>query len=274
MRFYDAHCHLQDKRLKPFLSGILTSLPRAGIASVSVCGSRVEDWQEVKGLAGNYDWIIPSYGVHPWYVKRLSDNWFETFLEFVNGKNCGVGEIGLDAWIKWHDLELQETVFVRQLRVAAEKNLPVSIHCVKAWELLLKILKNNPLPQCGFLLHSYGGLKEFIKPLAELGAYFSFPGYFAKDSKKSQLESFREIPLDRLLIETDAPDQLPPDYLNRYNIVDRETLRPLNHPLNLIPIYEFLARYLNMPLEDLYIVVEQNYLRLFGRLMRKKTAIL
>lgn len=267
MRFYDAHCHLQDKRLIPYLDEILNSIPSANIAFVSICGSRPKDWEDVKNLSVKHRWIIPSYGVHPWYTGKLPDDWFETFLDYIGNQPCGIGEIGLDTWIKGHNLQLQQEIFVRQLRVAAEKNLPVSIHCVKAFEPLLDTLRKNPIPQCGFLIHSYGGLKEFIKPLVELGAYFSFPGYFAKETKQAQLESFKEIPIERLLIETDAPDQLPPDSLIRYPLIDSETKRPLNHPLNLIPIYEFLSEYLNIPLEDLCKITEQNFLKLFGGLI-------
>ena len=99
-----------------------------------------------------------------------------------------------------------------QLRLAAERNLPLSIHCLQAWGPLLDILRAEPRPACGFLLHSYGGAAELVAPLAELGAYFSLPGYFALERKTRQREAFRQVPADRLLIETDAPDQsLPPE---------------------------------------------------------------
>lgn len=272
MRFYEAHCHLQDERLTPYLDEILLSIPDANIVLVSVCGSSEDDWELTKSLSEKHRWIIPSFGVHPWYVKEISKNWFEKFLSYIDNANCGIGEIGLDTWIKGYDLNLQEEIFIRQLRIAAERNLPVSIHCVRAWDNLLKILKTTPLPRCGFLIHSYGGLNDFIKPLAELGAYFSFPGYFASDKKLQQRESFKQIPLDRLLIETDAPDQLPPDFLNRHRLINQKNpSRLLNHPLNLIPIYEYLSRFLNIPLEKLCDIVEQNFIRLFGRIIKDKT---
>ena len=229
MFYYDAHCHLQDRRLKPFLPEIVDAISRSNIKLISVCGSEEKDWQDVAELSKKYNWI---------------------------------GEIGLDTWIKGYDIELQEAVFVRQLKIAAERNIPASIHCVKAWDRLVKILKTNPLPRCGFLIHSYGGLKNYIKPLYELGAYFSFPGYYANEKKVEQRESFKEIPIERLLIETDAPDQLPPDFLNKHPLFDENRKRPLNHPLNLIPIYEFTAQLLG--LHKLHEIVEENFLRLFS----------
>src|SRR5206468_3835534 len=120
-------------------------------------------------------------------------------------------EIGLDRWIENYDLPLQEEMFVWQLRLAAERNLPVSIHCLQAWGKLLELLQKEPRPACGFVLHSYGGPREMIPPLMKLGAYFSLPGYFAHERKQKQRETFQAVPLDRLLIETDAPDQMLPD---------------------------------------------------------------
>ncbi len=262
MFYYDAHCHLQDRRLKPFLPEIVDAISRSNIKLISVCGSEEKDWQDVAELSKKYNWIVPSFGVHPWYVKDISNHWFDNLLKYLDEYNCGVGEIGLDTWIKGYDIELQEAVFVRQLKIAAERNIPASIHCVKAWDRLVKILKTNPLPWCGFLIHSYGGLKNYIKPLYELGAYFSFPGYYANEKKVEQRESFKEIPIERLLIETDAPDQLPPDFLNKHPLFDENRKRPLNHPLNLIPIYEFTAQLLG--LHKLHEIVEENFLRLFS----------
>ena len=153
-----------------------------------------------------------------------------------------------------------------QLRLAAERNLPVSIHCLQAWGRLLEILRAEPRPRCGFLLHSYGGPQEMIAPLAELGAYFSFPGYFAHERKTRQRETFKSVPPDRLLIETDAPDQLLPPEHNRYPLADAASGKPLNHPANLGAVYDFMAGLLDEPLERLAPRVEQNFLRLFGRL--------
>jgi TatD DNase family protein len=265
MFYYDAHCHLQDKRLKPFLAEIVEAIPQSPIKFVSVCGSEEKDWKDVAELSEKYNWIIPSFGVHPWYVKDISQNWFESLSRYLDEHKAGVGEIGLDTWIKGYDIELQESVFVSQLKIAAERNIPASIHCVKAWDILIKILKTTPLPSCGFIIHSYGGLKNYIKPLYELGAYFSFPGYYANDRKIEQRESFKQIPIERLLIETDAPDQLPPDFLNKHPLFNTNNKRPLNHPLNLIPIYEFAAQLLGV--SKLCEIVEENFLRLFSGIM-------
>jgi TatD DNase family protein len=142
-------------------------------------------------------------------------------------------------------------VFVWQLRLAAERNLPVSIHCLQAWGRLLELLRAGPRPRCGFLLHSFGGPREMIAPLAELGACFSVPGYFAHERKARQRETFRHVPTDRLLIETDAPDQLLPVERIQYPLADPATGKAINHPANLGAVYRFVAELLDEPVEAL-----------------------
>ena len=106
---------------------------------------------------------------------------------------------------------------------------------------------------------------EMIPALAELGAYFSFPGYFAHERKAKQREAFRSVPSDRLLIETDAPDQLLPENLSNYSLTDSKG-KALNHPANLGAVYRFVAGFLERPIEKLAEDVKKNFLRVFGGL--------
>jgi TatD DNase family protein len=144
----------------------------------------------------------------------------------------------------------------------------VSIHCLQAWGKLLELLQAGPRPNRGFLLHSYGGPAEMIGSLTKLGAYFSFPGYFIHERKLRQRETFRHVPLDRLLIETDAPDQLLPDERIRHPLLDPKTSQPINHPANLGAVYQFVAEWLDRPLETLAARLEENFARLFGEARR------
>ncbi len=262
MNLYDAHNHLQDERLHARLKEVWADLKSEPIARMVVNGCRESDWPAVLKLARETPQIHPSFGYHPWYVKERSAHWKESLIGYLNQVPAAIGEIGLDRWIKNYDIAQQEEVFIWQLRLAAERNVPVSIHCLQAWGPLLQILEHEPRPACGFLLHSFGGSKEVIAPLAKLGAYFSFPGYFAYESKGRQRETFHHVPPERLLIETDAPDQLPPPDWIRYPLKDSKG-GPINHPANLRAIYEFTAQMLEKPLEELAAQVEQNFQRLF-----------
>jgi TatD DNase family protein len=186
--------------------------------------------------------------------------------QFLESVPSAVGEIGLDRWKPDLPYEGQEEVFLAQLAIAAERNLPVSIHCLQTWGRLHELLRDHPRPACGFLLHSYGGPVELVPTLARLGAYFSFPGYFLHPRKQRQREAFRQVPPDRLLIETDAPDQLLPADKNRYPLKEPTTGKELNHPANLAAVYEGFAESLEEKPEQLADRVAENFLRLFGRL--------
>jgi len=227
-----------------------------------VNGSCEEDWPDVLALARAHPQVLPSFGYHPWYVHERSPEWQKHLIHLLDRVPSGIGEIGLDRWKPGLVYDGQEEVFLTQLRLAAERNLPASIHCLRAWGRLHELLRANPRPQRGFLLHSYGGPQELIAPLASFGAYFSFPGYFLHERKARQREVFKRVPPDRLLIETDAPDQLPPDSCNSHPLMDPDG-KPINHPANLAAIYRHLACAYQEKPQILAERVEQNFRRLF-----------
>jgi TatD DNase family protein len=138
----------------------------------------------------------------------------------------------------------------------------VSIHCLQAWGRLHELLRDHPRPAVGFLLHSFGGPTEMIPALARLGARFSFPGYYLHPRKARQREAFRHVPPDRLLLETDAPDQpLPADQV-RFPLSDAQG-QPLNHPANLVAVYTGLAEFLGEPLAPFAARIAENFQTLF-----------
>ena len=265
MNLYDAHNHLQDDRFAHRQGEMLAACGRAGVTRMVVNGSCEADWPEVIALARQHPQIIPSVGYHPWYVRERSSDWEQRLTRtLAETPGAVVGEIGLDRWKPGLDYAGQEEVFTTQLRLAAGHSLPVSIHCLQAWGRLHDLLRAGPRPVCGFLLHSYGGPPEMIPALAKLGAYFSFPGYYAHARKARQRATFKQVPRDRLLIETDAPDQLPPDDWNDHPLANPATGQPVNHPANLAAIYRFVAGMFGEPVETLATRIEENFRRLFG----------
>ncbi len=267
-RLYDAHNHLQDERLSVD-KNMWQALEFENVRRMVVNGSSESDWPAVRDLARRQPIVIPSFGYHPWYVKERSKHWHDVLGTCLDTGAAAVGEIGLDRWIKGYDLALQEEMFLAQLEMAAERNLPVSIHCLQAWGRLFELLKGAPRPEVGFVLHSFGGPKEMIQPLAGLGAYFSLTGYFAHQRKNRQRDAFRHVPPDRLLIETDSPDQpLPPERV-KYPLPMKEG-KALNHPANLGAVYQFASDLLGESVEKLALQVEDNFFRLFGALSAKR----
>ncbi len=267
-RLYDAHNHLQDERLKARRPEILSALERERIELMVVNGSTESDWAEVRDLARGCPRVLPSFGYHPWYIADQKPGWLQTLSDYLAQVPSAVGEIGLDRWIRGADLPRQEEAFVIQLRLAAERNLPVSIHCLKAWGRLYDLLLAETRPSCGFLLHSYGGPIEMVRPFAALGGYFSFPGYYLHERKTHQRETFRSVPPDRLLVETDAPDQPLPTGLVRYPVANDDQGRTVNHPANLVAVYEGLAEWLHEPVDSLAEKTERNFRQLFAPVLR------
>ena len=269
LRFYDAHNHLQDERFGGRQAELIAECERAGVARMVVNGSCEEDWPQVLELT-RHTQVVPSFGYHPWYIHERTPEWQKNLIHFLAHCPSAVGEIGLDRWKPDLDYSGQEEVFIAQLRIAAERNLPVSIHCLQAWGRMFEILRDTPRPRCGFLLHSYGGPKEMVKSFSELGAYFSLPGYFAHERKERQREAFRHVPPERLLLETDAPDQMLPQIQNQFisagvvSLTEEKTGKILNHPANIAAVYVFASALFGESLESFATRVEENFFRLFG----------
>jgi TatD DNase family protein len=124
------------------------------------------------------------------------------------------------------------------------------------------LLRSGPRPVRGFLLHSYGGPAERIPELADMGAYFGFPGYFLGPRKAERSAVFRDVPPGRLLVETDAPDQLLPPELRRHGLKAADGAE-LNHPAELAGVYAGLAEVRGECVETLAARVEENFKSLF-----------
>ena len=264
MRLFDAHNHLQDDRLDGVRSEAMTAVRQIGVQRMVVNGTSPADWNAVQAMADQYAEVIPSYGVHPWHLQGLDQDWLEQLNEKLQSRPSVIGEIGLDRWIENYDLPRQEKIFLAQWRLAVELNRPVTIHCLKCWGRLLEVLQLEPRNRRGFLLHSYGGPLEMVKPLAELGAYFSMSGYFAHPRKSNHAQTFRHVPIDRLLLESDAPDMWPPPGWNDYPSTDSKTGKTINHPGNIASVYRFAATLREESMETMANRVEENFQRLFG----------
>ena len=190
MKFYDAHNHLQDDRFGGRQGELLAACAKAGVEKMVVNGACESDWPQVLALALENKIVLPSFGYHPWHLHERSPDWQKNLEKFLDQVPSAVGEIGLDRWKPGLSYAGQEEVFLAQLRIAAERNLPASIHCLQAWGRLLELLQKNPRPARGWVLHSFGGPVEMIPAFAKLGAYFSFPGYFLHERKLRQREAF------------------------------------------------------------------------------------
>jgi TatD DNase family protein len=262
--FLDAHNHLHDARLAPFRDGFLTELPSLKVTGGVVNATRESDWNEVAALCAEHEWLRPAFGLHPWYVAERGDTWEQSLTDLLDRHpGASLGETGLDCWIEGHDIEDQKRVFIRQLDIARERNLAITVHCLRAHEPLRQVLMKNAIPARGFLLHAWSGPASLTDFLLERGAHFSFPLYFMHARKEAQRELFRVLPADRVLVETDAPDLVPPEEYDTCPLTHPETGKPLNHPANLIAAYETLAGIRGVTVPELAATVSVNWKRLF-----------
>ncbi len=278
VRYFDAHNHLQDEWLAPHLASVLDQLAALPIECAVVNGTCETDWPQVADLARRLSWVRPSFGLHPWLVGNREAHWFEKLVHHLNeNPGAALGEIGLDRWIldraKSDDVRLeglrraplaeQTEIFSQQLQLGAQRNLPVTIHCLDAWGALQEILSTHPLPARGFLLHAYGGSAEMTKTFAAQGAYFSFSGYFLGEKQTRAQNVFRELPLDRLLVETDAPSMPLPQAWRTYKLPPGPAGVTLNHPGNIEAVYAGLAKLRGISLQELSEIIAENFVRFF-----------
>jgi len=254
----DSHLHLQDVRLSSDTEEIMATVRTSGIRRLVVNGTEPLDWDAVEKLAADYEEVIAFFGLHPWRVGKETEGWLDDLeARLRRDDNAGVGEIGLDRWIWNSDFTRQKEVFSAQLDLARNLDRPVAVHCLQAWGTLLEVLSDAGSTRRP-LLHSYGGPREMIEDFVELGAFFSISGYFFRPEKAEKLAVFDAVPLDRLLIESDAPDMLPPPDRVRFAKGD------VNHPANLAAIYEAVASRLAISPDEVVTMMRRNFAAWYG----------
>jgi TatD DNase family protein len=262
--YFDAHNHLQDSRFDPYRDSIISSLRMLNVRGTVVNGTTETDWSPVHTLAASDPSIIPSFGIHPWFAAARTSGWARSLERIVASTRSAIGETGLDRYIPNYDIEDQKIVFEHHLRLAVKLNRPITIHCLYAVDDLVEVFKRVPVPACGFLIHAYSCGSKWIEQFTQLGAYFSFSGYFLNQGKEERLETFRAIPDERLLVETDAPSMLLPPEKERFSLGTKEQI---NHPGNLLVAYQELAALRGVSEDEIRHQAEKNFLRLFGSVM-------
>ncbi len=251
---FDAHCHLQDKRIIADSTDIIARAREKGVIKMMCCGTCEKDWDAVKTLSAQ-EGILASFGLHPWYVSERTDWWLdklEALLAVLPG--AGVGEIGLDHAMDKSTHGLQEEIFLYQLRLASRLNRPVSIHCRRAFERMIALLEKEGGVVLAGVIHAYSGPKELVPVLEKLGLYISFSGSITSEGNRRGVEAIRMVSANRLLIETDSPDMLP-----------SQIIEGPNEPANCAFVNEKVALLLGASQEGVAKRTWDNACRLFER---------
>jgi TatD DNase family protein len=208
----DAHTHLDFPEFDPDRDAVLARARAEGVDGFVICGSVHQRWDDTVALAGRIG-AIAVLGVHPWSAAELDPDALAPWLADLRGRQLvAVGEIGLDAlWARTDEARAnQRRAFRDQLALARERDRPVVVHCVRAYPELLAILERDGAPRAGGMMHAWSGPPDQVERALRLGLHVSFGPMVLRDRARKARQSVPRVPDERLLIETDCPNMLPP----------------------------------------------------------------
>ncbi len=243
---FDTHCHLDLEPLRSELPEVLLRAADAGVDRFLIPGIKPGWWQGIKSLTAIDNRLLAAFGIHPQHADLADKAAFE-LLESHLKCATAIGEIGLDYTSGSPSREIQQGAFRSQLRIAIDANLPVLVHCRQAFADLLRIMKDENVARVGGLMHAFSGSPETALECIRLGLYISVCGTVTYDNAVRPLKVVREIPLSRLVLETDAPDLSPQPYRGQ-----------TNEPAFLIEIARKVAAIKGLSLEEVVEVTTGN----------------
>ena len=254
---FDTHAHYADSRFDSDRTELLTKiLPEAGIRYLMLAGIRIPDCWKSQELARQYDAVWCSAGLHPSYLDGRPHDWKTQLRTLTAFEKCkAIGEIGLDYHKATPDRALQRKIFIEQLELANELDLPVILHIRDAMGDAAEILKQY---RPRGVMHCYNGSAETAKELLKIpDLYFSFSGVITYQNAKKPLEALAVLPPDRILIETDCPYLTPEPFRSQKRGQRCDSTMILRTA-------EKAAEIRNMPVQDLITICCENALRIFG----------
>lgn len=215
---FDTHAHLNAEQFDEDREKMLARARQMGISRILNIGFNRETIPSSLQLAEKYDYIYSSVGWHPVDAKDYTEedyDWLKSLCD--HPKVVAIGEIGLDYYWDTSPKEVQDRVFREQIRLAKEVNLPILIHNREAHGDLLRILKEERADEVGGIMHAFSGSVEMAKECIDMNFYISFGGPVTFKNARKPKEVAQEIPLDRILIETDSPYLTPHPFRGKRN---------------------------------------------------------
>lgn len=253
MKPFDTHAHLYDKAFDRDRDEVLARTLEA-VDYVVIPSENYETSQKAVRLAETYGPVYGAVGIHPHETKYASEEILQKIGDLAQlPKIKAIGEIGLDYHFFYSDKETQQKWFARQIELARDLDLPFLIHDREAHGDTLSILKKHKNSRMRGIMHCFSGSVETAEELIKLGFYISFAGPLVFPNSRRLKEAAREIPLDRLLIETDSPYLTPPPHRGERN-----------EPANVIYVAEEIARLKGIPVEIVVEETRKNGLSIYG----------
>ncbi len=251
---FDTHAHLNADQFEEDIEEVIKRAQDEGVSHIVVVGF---DEKTIKGalkLAESYEFIYAAVGWHPVDAIDMTDDhlvWLEELAS--HPKVVALGEMGLDYYWDKSPREIQHEVFRKQIRLARKVKLPIIIHNRDAHEDIVKILKEENAEEVGGIMHCFGSSLEIAKQCIAMNFYISFGGPVTFKNAKRPKEVAREIPLERLLIETDCPYLAPHPYRGKRN-----------EPSYVKLVAETIAELKDMTYDEVVQVTNENAKRLFA----------
>ena len=260
MRLADSHCHITDPRLIDRADEIVGRMDADGLDFIVEVSASVTESRDVIEFAKNHANVYCTVGVHPHMIGEYTDEFemwaIDAVPPFIRAKKVvAFGEIGLDYFHNDHPHELQRDIFTRQIRLADRLGLPLVVHTRDAFKDTMDVLiENKKFIRNGILFHCFSESGDEVAVAREhFDAYFAFGGGVTYAEKS--LSAIRAVPIDRMLLETDAP------YLNPKTAGGKKII---NEPKNVSYVAEFIAGVLDVPKEDIATATLENTRRFFG----------
>lgn len=255
----DSHCHLDRldyKKKHKNLDDVVNKAKAMGVDYLmSVCVT-LKDYPAMAELIKGHDEIFSSCGVHPLYKDEVLDE--AVLLEYAsNDKVVAIGETGLDFFYAPETKEWQIDSFRKQIRVAKKLNKPLIIHTRDARQETLDILREEGAEQVGGVLHCFTESIEMAEEAMKMGFYISVSGIVTFKNAKELQTVIKAIPLERLLVETDAPYLAPVPHRGQEN-----------EPAFTYDVAKFVADLKGVSLEELAEVTSNNFFTLFNKAQR------
>ncbi|MCG3136282.1 MAG: D-aminoacyl-tRNA deacylase [Phycisphaerae bacterium] len=210
MMWIDTHCHLTFPELDCQLEAVLARSRAADVAQLITIGTTVVDSQRAIDLADHYPGVFAAIGIHPHHAAQVTASDWAALAELLHHPRVvALGEMGLDYHYDFSDRPSQRAVFIRQLDFARRAALPVIIHCREAFTDLVTILREQQYENQRVVFHCFGGSADEARTILEAGWWISLTGVLTFKKSAALREVIRDFPLERIMLETDAPYLTP-----------------------------------------------------------------
>ena len=248
----DTHCHLDFPDYNADRDDVLKAARDAGIAKMVNIGCDLKSSQASVDLADRYPQIYAAIGFHPHDAKSYDDQMEKQLRAMANNfKVVAIGEVGLDFYRDRSPRDVQREVFVRQMRLARELGLPLVIHIRDAYEEAIDMLIEEKAYEGNVVLHCFSGTVKDAERALDYGMYLSFGGVLTFSNSRLP-ELVRNVPLDQIILETDAPFLTPHPHRGTRN-----------SPAMVALVYQKLAEVLNRDSREIEAIIDGNAQKFF-----------